>query len=93
MEWGGTNFKKKNAMEMQINALLTALLIKRVEFFCSVNVAENKRLRFSKLVVPEEPYKIDMPSNRKIEEKDPRIKYFSPASIEKDESFFDAANT
>jgi hypothetical protein len=34
-----------------------------------------------------------MPKRRSAEEKEPKIKYFKPASVEKVESFFDAAKT
>lgn len=38
-------------------------------------------------------YKNEIPNNNNAEEKEPKIKYFNPASVEKDESFFAAAKT
>ena len=55
--------------------------------------AENNKERSWKFVVPVHPYKIEIPNNNKAEEKEPKIKYFNPASVEKVESFFAAART
>ncbi len=56
-------------------------------------VSEKSNEKFSKWVVPVYPYKNEIPNSSKPEEKLPIIKYFKPASVENEESFFAAAKT
>jgi hypothetical protein len=59
----------------------------------SLLVQANNMDKSSKLVVPVHPYINEIPKRRSAEEKEPKIKYFSPASVEKVESFLAAAKT
>jgi len=46
-----------------------------------------------KFKVPKHPYKIEEPSKKIADINDPEIKYFTPDSIEKDESFLQEEST
>lgn len=55
--------------------------------------SEKNSIMLKKLVVPVHPYSNDDPNKNKAEEKEPKIKYFRPASNENEEFFLDAAKT
>ena len=82
-------FCYKNAAATKIKAFWIDAVIENF----SKSVSENNKIKFSKFVVPVHPYKIDIPNKSKAEENEPKIKYFKPASVEKDEFFLDAAKT
>lgn len=43
--------------------------------------------------MPVHPYNNEAPNKNKADEKEPKIKYFNPASKEKEEFFLEAAKT
>ena len=86
---GAAAILKKKAMIMHRRAFS----ISDVENEQELLISEKSNEKLSKWVVPVQPYKNEIPSNNRPEEKLPIIKYFKPASVENDESFFAAAKT
>lgn len=84
---GAAAILKKNAIEIHIQACSTDTCNGKVSNWKSV---KNKE-RLPKFVVPVHPYNKDTPNKNKADENDPKIKYFNPASKEKEEFFLDAA--
>jgi len=83
-----SNLKKKCSSDTSNDFSIKEFKAKK-----SRSTLENNKEKFSKLVVPVHPYRRDIPRSNKADEKEPKIKYFKPASVEKEEFFLEAANT